>query len=230
VITTHQGKAVMLKSYIVGQVVRNLDENMLQQMGMALARLHQLPVPDFLHARPPYGLEELPQVVGQNIDPEYEAWVASRFARLERKIPPGLPRGLIHGDLFYDNVLFASQELQALIDFGEAMDYYHTHDLGMSIVGSCRKGTELELDKARALVAGYEKVRRLEEREKETLQLFVEYAATAVSCWRFWKYHVDTHLPDKANEHQTMVRLAKRVRVIPQTQFAGSIFGSDTDH
>ena len=53
-----------------------------------------------------------------DINPEFEAWATRRMAYLEQRIPPGLPQGLIHGDVFYDNVLFEGQKLAAIIDFG----------------------------------------------------------------------------------------------------------------
>ena len=102
----------MLKTYIAGQVYKDLDETMLCQVGAAIARLHQVPAPDFLPDKHPYGLQVFPSVIGQNINPEYETWLAKRLAYLEQHILPGLPYGLIHGDLFYDNVLFSEKEFK----------------------------------------------------------------------------------------------------------------------
>jgi Ser/Thr protein kinase RdoA (MazF antagonist) len=81
------------------------------------------------------------------------------------------------------------------------------------------------LDKVRALVAGYQRIRQLEEKEKETLQLFSVYAATIVSCWRYWKYNVDTPTEKKAGTHLSMLRLAERIDDIPPTEFLDAIFG-----
>jgi homoserine kinase type II len=218
-ITMYRAKPVMLKAYIAGQVCKDLSETMLQEVGAAMARLHQLPTPDFLLKTVPYGRENLSAVIGRNIDPEYESWLAERFAHLEQRTPPGLPSGLIHGDLFYDNILFEKERFKAIIDFEDACCYYKGFDLGMGILGLCAEGVTVSLDKARALVTGYQQVRMLEESEKEILQLFVEYAAISVSCWRFWKYHIDTPIPEKADKHRQMVRLAEGVRAMPKAKF-----------
>ena len=222
--TVYDGKPVMIKVYITGQVHPDLDKIMLRQVGAEMARLHQIPVPDFLSGRIPYGVESFPHVVGQNIDPEYESWIAKRLPDLEQKIQQDLPYGLIHSDVFYDNVLFAGQKLKAIIDFEDAMHYFKVFDLAMGIVGLCWNLTGA-LDKAGALVNGYQQIRELEAREKETLQLFVEYAATTVSCWRFWKYHIDECIAEKADMHWHMVKIAEEARGIPQAQFSDTVFG-----
>jgi Ser/Thr protein kinase RdoA (MazF antagonist) len=80
------------------------------------------------------------------------------------------------------------------------------------------------LDKVQALVAGYQRIRQLEEKEKETLQLFSEYAATLVSCWRYWKYNIDTPIAKEARNHWPMVRIAEKIGGIPQARFLEAVF------
>jgi homoserine kinase type II len=220
----HKGKPVMMKAYINGQVHQHLDRAMLHQVGTAMARLHQLPPPDFLPDKHPCGRQFFSTVIGQNVDPKYEAWLAERCTYLEQHLPSGLPRGLIHGDLFYDNVLFNGKEFKAIIDFEDACCTYKEFDLGMGILGLCTVGTALSIDKARELVIGYQKVRLLEVREKEALQRFVEYAAIATSYWRFWKYRIHTPLPAKANLHLQMVHLAEEIRAVPRARFLSEVF------
>ncbi|MCH8275266.1 MAG: homoserine kinase [Armatimonadetes bacterium] len=222
--TMYRDKPVMLKEYIVGHVFKDLDKTMVSQVGVAMARLHQVPAPDFLPDKHPYGLQVFSRVIDRNINPTYESWLAEQLAYLARSIPSHLPRGLIHGDMFYDNVLFEGRELRAIIDFEEACHYYGVFDLGMGIVGLCADETTIALDRARALVNGYQQVKCIEEREKEALQLFVEYAATATSYWRFWAYQIYTPTARKANKYRQMVGLAEEVRAIPKERFLEAIF------
>lgn len=220
----HRGKPLMLKVYIDGQVYKNLDKIMLYQVGAAMARLHQVPALNFLSDRQPYGLQKYPSIQGQSIDVEYEDWITKRLPHLEQQKPQGLPRGLVHSDMFYDNVLFESKVLKALIDFEEALCYDKVFDLGMGIIGLCRRGSVVVLEKARALVKGYQQVRELEEGEKKALQLFVEYAATTVSCWRYWKYHIDAPNVEKADKHRKMMHVAEGVRDISKARFLETVF------
>lgn len=222
--TVYNGKPVMVKVYIAGEVSRNPDEAMLRQVGAAMARLHQIPAPNFFPGRLPYGAESLPAVVGAKIDPMYERWIAERLPNLERRMPKNLPNGLIHGDIFFDNVLFEGRRLTAIIDFECAIHHYQIFDVAMGIVGMCGNANHA-LDGARALVDGYQQVRKLEDGEKEALQLFVEYAAATVSCWRFWKYHVDATIVEKADMHRQMAKMAMEVSAIPGATFLKMVFG-----
>lgn len=220
----HKGKPVMIKVYITGQNHRYLDKTLLHQVGAAMAKLHQVPVPDFLSHRQTYGLQKLSSIKDKNIDTEYEAWIAKRLPYLEQMKPQELPHGLIHGDLFYDNVLFKDTRFKAIIDFEDATCADRVFDLGMAIIGLCRRSPTVVLEKARALVKGYEQILVLEQAEKGALQFFVEYAATAVSCWRYWKYYIDTPSVGKADKHWRMVRVAEAVRDIPKERFLDVVF------
>ncbi len=188
-----------------------------------MARLHQLAVPEFLLNQRTYGWQYLSSVIDQNVDPEYEVWIANRFTELTQRLPQELPRGLVHGDIFYDNVLFVGKKLAAIIDLEEATHHYKAFDLGMGIVGMCCRKSTVELDQARALVNGYRQIRELEEGEKKALQLLCEYAAASVSCWRFWRYHVDTRIAEKANKHRQMMHLAEGIRNIPRARFLNAV-------
>ena len=220
----HNDKPVMMKEYVVGHVYRYPNKRMLRQVGTAMATLHHVPWPYHLSIRQPYGVQKHSSIQGQEIDTEYEDWIAKRLPYLEQQKPQRLPRGLIHGDIFYDNVLFEGTKLKAIIDFEDATCNDKVFDLGMGIVGLCREGQGVVLEKARALVKGYEQIRELEETEKSALQLYVEYAAVTVSCWRYWKYHVDAPSVKNADKHWRMVRVAEGVQDIPEARFLEMIF------
>jgi homoserine kinase type II len=189
-----------------------------------MGRLNLIPPPDFLAREHAYGIQTFHTVLGKNNGLDYETWLAGRLAYLGRNIPPGLPRGLIHGDVFYDNVLIEGKQLKAIIDFENVCWYHIIFELGMGIVGLCSPGTKVVLDKARALVSGYQRVRKLDDLEKESLQLFVEYAAIATSYWRFWKFHMDIPKTETEGTHWQMVQIAEDARSIPRERFLEAIF------
>jgi len=222
--TMYLDKPVILKAYIPGRVFKELDEAMLNQIGTTIARLHQIPISALLPEKHSYGLQFFKSIIGKKINTEYEDWLAKRLDYIEKHIPSGIPKGLIHGDLFYDNVLFEGNKLKAILDFEEACCYYMAFDLGMAIVGLCTEGATLSLEKSRALVAGYQQTRKLIDQEKKGLQLFVEYAAVATSCWRFWKYQIHRPIPEKADKYLEMWRLAEEVSDIPPEKFINIVF------
>jgi len=223
-ITLYCDKPVMLKGYIEGEVFENLGAKMLVQLGAKMAKLNQIPAPNYLPTEHPYGRSYFPQVFGLNIDVKYESWLKEQFDELARDISSELPRTLIHGDLFYDNLLFENTTFSAIIDFEEACHYYRVFELGMAIIGSCVEDNLVNFEKACALVGGYQKINPLEKIEQESLQMFVQYAATATSYWRFNKYNIDAPEKDKANKHWEMVELSESVKAISPSKFIDAIF------
>ena len=223
--TMYRGKPIMLKGYVAGQVCEELDQSMLHQVGRAMATLHQVPVPDFLTSRWPYGSHEFAVIQSQDMDTEYTRWISRRLPYLEKQRPQGLPGGLVHGDVFFDNVLFENTKLAAIIDFEDVLCHDMVFDLGMGIVGLCRAETTVVLEKARSLVQGYQQIRKLQEGERNALQWCVEYAATTISCWRFWKNHIAEPDPTKFDHHWPMVHTAEELRGTSESKFLSAIFG-----
>jgi len=221
---TFQGKPVLLKPYIHGNVIQNLNRPMIRQVGKALGKLHEIPSPNNLDKIHSYGLEIFSKCFEKSIDPIYEKWLVEKHNWLKKEIPPSLPKGLIHGDLFYDNVLFEKNKFKAIIDFEEACHYYKVFDLGMAALGLCTINFKIDLKKVRALIEGYQKIRILETEEKETLQLMIDYAATATSFWRFWKYNIELPMKNKSKKHMEMVRISHHVNSISPTEFQKIIF------
>ena len=223
-LTQYAGKPVFVKKWIYGTVYENFSTDELAQIGRSMAQLHQIPVPDYLPKYHPYGQQVFSSVIGKGIDTEYEKWLKERLQFLKKHVPEDLPRGLVHGDIFFDNVLFENNKIKAIIDFEEACNYYLIFDLGMGILGLCRTGGKIDLNKARALIKGYEQIRSLGVPERDSLQLFIEYAAIATSWWRFWKYNIHSPNPDLRNKHWKMVQVAKEVEILDKKHFLSIVF------
>ena len=217
-------KPVIIKKWIKGGIIDELNTPMLKRAGKALAQLHLVPVPDFLPKTHSFGIKTFKQVLNSKLDLKYVAWLQKKMHWINRKFPEKLPKGIVHGDLFFDNIIFKRKKLKAIIDFEEACQHYLAFDLGMSIVGLCKEGESINLKKARAFISGYEKIRPLTKGEKKHLQFFTEYAAISTSKWRFWKYNIESNRPGYENKHWEMVNTAKYVHKIPKNTFAKDIF------
>ena len=216
-------KPFLVKEFIDGAPSAQLDDHMLSQIGAAMAALHMIAAPDFLPTEHAYGKELFSSVFGQNIDREYEVWLENRTAFLIKSIPPDLPKSLIHGDLFWDNILFADEQFKALIDFEEACYYYRVFDLGMCVLGTCMQDGAIDMAKTVALVRGYAQTITVHALELEHLQLFVEYAAMATSYWRFWKHNIHQPTADKARAHWEMVDCARAANSVPRAAFRAAV-------
>jgi len=217
IVTTFKGKPITIKNWIEGKVISDITPKLQKQLGQALAKLHQVPIPKQLLETHYYGIEKIKTYKKQKLDVNYQKWLAEELTFLKKNLPTDLPTGFIHGDLFFDNVLFKKGKYQAIIDFEIACHYYLALDLGMTIVGSCKTDGLIDWKKAKALIKGYETIRPLKKRERKSIPYFIRYAATATSYYRFWKYHIHTPTPAAIQEPWKMVKLVEQVKKIEKS-------------
>lgn len=219
IVILHDKKPVMLKRYIDGDVTPELTGNILVQLGEEMARLHGISAPPYVPRSFPYGRRCFSEVINSNQSHSYLGWLSRKVGYLQKRLPQHLPMALIHGDVFFDNVIVQGDRLLAIIDFEEACHYYRGFDLGMAIVGACREGSGISFEKAKQLLLGYQKVITLRSIEREALQTFAVYAATATSFWRFRQYHLRRPEPRLYDQHVEMQSLADTISEYPDSCF-----------
>jgi homoserine kinase type II len=114
--------------------------------------------------------------------PRFEPDVALLRAKLSEysaRRDRALPAGLIHGDLFRDNVLFQGDAIAALLDFESASFGPFAYDVAVCLLAWCYTDG-LRFDCAAGLLAGYHAERPLSARELEQLEV-----EGAIACLRF---------------------------------------------
>ena len=109
-------------------------------------------------------------------------------AELAAVAPRRLPTGVVHGDLFRDNVFFEGSELVAAIDWESAALGTYVYDLAVALLAWCY-GDELELELVEALLAGYAGVRMPTELERRALHGACRAAATRFAITRITDFH-----------------------------------------
>ena len=219
IVVMHNEKPVMLKRYVDGDVTANLTGNLLVQLGAEMARLHEIPAPSYLPQSFPYGRSYFPEVTNSNLGHPYIDWLSEKISYLQKRIPQHLPMALIHGDVFFDNVIVQDDQLVAIIDFEEACHYYRCFDLGMVIIGACRDRNGISFEKAARFIRGYQKETTLQSIERKTLKTFAVYAAVATSFWRFSQYHLRRPEPRLYDQHVEMQTLADTISEYPDSRF-----------
>ncbi len=100
-----------------------------------------------------------------------------------------LPQGVIHGDLFRDNVLFVDNQLSGLLDFYSACTGALLFDLAITANDWCCENGAINTDKLTALLAAYQSLRPLEALEKHHWQTQLRAAAL-----RFWLSRLEHQL------------------------------------
>jgi homoserine kinase type II len=104
--------------------------------------------------------------------------VGSELAHLDKNWPADLPSGIIHADLFPDNVFFLRDVLSGLIDFYFACNDMFAYDLAIALNAWCfEPDMALNVTKARALLTAYSSIRPLTPEEVEALPVLARGAA-----------------------------------------------------
>ena len=221
VVILHDEKPVMLKHYVDGDITSDLTGTLLVHLGEEMARLHEIPAPSYLPQSFPYGLSHFSEVTNSNLDHTYIDWLSEKNSYLQKRIPEHLPMALIHGDVFFDNVIVQGDQLMAIIDFEEACHYYRSLDLGMVMVGACqdRRHKGISFEKAEQFIRGYQTRTTLPLIERETLKTFAVYAAVATSFWRFRQYHLLRPEPQLFDKHVEMQTMADTISEYPDSRF-----------
>jgi len=104
--------------------------------------------------------------------------IAKELAMLERDWPRGLPQGVIHADLFPDNVFFLGDTLSGMIDFYFACTDALAYDVAVCLNAWCFEADHsYNVTKGRALLQSYARVRPLAENERAALPWLARGAA-----------------------------------------------------
>lgn len=113
--------------------------------------------------------------------------LAAALDTFEEERVKTLPWGLVHGDLFRDNVLWSGEELAALLDFESASHGPLVYDVAVTVLAWCF-GDTFDVPLARALIEGYEHVRALDGAEKRAFYTEARLAAVRFTITRITDY------------------------------------------
>ena len=115
--------------------------------------------------------------------------IDAELAHLERNWPKALAEGIIHADLFPDNVFFLGNQVSGIIDFYFACNDLLAYDIAICLNAWCFEAdNSFNITKARALTGGYSAVRRLEPGEFEALPLLARGAALRFLLTRLYDW------------------------------------------
>ncbi|MEM9169721.1 MAG: homoserine kinase [Pseudomonadota bacterium] len=151
-------------------------------VGAVSARLHRA-AETFARSREnalgPAGWARLAAACGADAEtcaPGLARLIADELAAVRGAWPTGLPRGVVHADLFPDNVFFDGEACTGVIDFYFSCTDFFAYDLAITLNAWCGEGG-WSAERARALMDGYEAVRPLAPDERAALPVLLRGAA-----------------------------------------------------
>jgi homoserine kinase type II len=178
------GKPAAIITFLDGMWIRRPAADHCGALGEALARLHRAGA-DFPGKRANSlsveGWRPLYEAVAARCDsvrPGLSATLAAELAQLEAAWPRNLPQGVIHADLFPDNVFFLGDKLSGLIDFYFACTDALAYDLAICLNAWCfEPDHSYNVTKGKSLLQSYQAVRALSPDERKALPLLARGAA-----------------------------------------------------
>jgi len=194
-VRTLAGRPAAITTFLHGLSPRRIAVKHCGPLGEALAGLH-LAGRDFKLRRPNAlsveGWRPLFDGSRRHAD-EVASGLANELAAeidfFEANWPRDLPGGVIHADLFNDNVFFLNDRLSGLIDFYFACNDALAYDVAICLNAWCfEPDRSFNTTKARALLQAYEKVRPLEPAERKALPTLARGAALRFLLTRLYDW------------------------------------------
>jgi homoserine kinase type II len=189
------GRQAALISFLEGMWLRKPEAKHCREVGKALAAMHlagegfEIKRPNALSVEGWKVLWNKSEARADEVEKGLKDEIRPEIDYLAAHWPKDLPAGVIHADLFQDNVFFLGDELSGLIDF-----YFACNDLLAYDIAICLNAWCFEIDgsfnvtKGKALLEGYQSVRPLSEAELEALPLLARGSALRFFLTRLYDW------------------------------------------
>jgi homoserine kinase type II len=178
------GRPAALVTFLAGMWPRRTQPFHCAAVGAALAGLHRagasfgMTRANDLSVAGWRRLYEACRCRAAEVQPELASELEAELALVEAEWPRDLPTGVIHADLFPDNVFFRDREISGLIDFYFACTDFLAYDLAICLNAWCFEADgSLNVTKARLLLEGYRRARPLSPAELAALPLLARGSA-----------------------------------------------------
>lgn len=189
------GRPAALISFLEGMWLRKPEAKHCREVGKALAGMHlagegfEIKRPNALSLEGWKVLWEKSAERADEVETGLEAEITAELAYLEANWPKDLPAGVIHADLFQDNVFFLGDELSGLIDFYFACNDLLAYDVSICLNAWCfEKDGSYNVTKGSALLEGYCSVRPLSDEERDAMPVLARGSALRFFLTRLYDW------------------------------------------
>ena len=186
-ITNYNGKKLMIVSFLEGKAKSNLSPENCKAIGIETAKMHELTknfkikryndlsinswrsLFDTVKDQCSTLHKDLPKLIEENLNSVEKNW------------PKDLPKGIIHADLFHDNIFFNKDKFSGIIDFYFSCEDFFAFEIAICFNALCFDGVKENLSfnvtKAKSFINGYSSVRKLSDPEKQSIKVLSQGAA-----------------------------------------------------
>ena len=192
-----KNKTACIVSFLEGKDKIKLSAKNCFEVGKIIARIHNATKNINLYRKNSMGIKNLNPLL-KSIKfkskkfSNLEKFLTNNLKDIKKNWPKKLPHGIIHGDLFIDNIFFNKNKLSGIIDFYFAANDYFMYEIAISINALCfdRKNSKFEINKKKVknLIAGYENIKKISLKEKNSLNILCRGAAIRYLLTRLYDY------------------------------------------
>jgi len=186
-ITNFDGKKLMIVSFLEGKAKSNLSPENCRAIGIEIAKMHEL-TKNFKNKRQNSlsinswrGLFDSVKDQCSKLHKDLPKLIAENLISVEKNWPKDLPKGIIHADLFHDNIFFNNDKFSGIIDFYFSCEDFFAFEIAICFNALCFDGVKENLSfnvtKAKNFIDGYSAIRKLSDFEKQSIKVLSQGAA-----------------------------------------------------
>jgi len=193
-----KNKTASIVSFVEGKDKFKLNSKNCYEIGRNIAKFHRASIKIKLYRKNSLSLKEWTKILSKIgnkskiISPNLNNLMRSSLLDLKNKWPKNLPSGIIHADLFIDNIFFKKNKLSGYIDFYFACNDFLMYEIAICINALCfdKKNNKFIFNKKKStnLIKGYSKIRKFSFKEKKSLNILCRGAALRYLLTRTYDY------------------------------------------
>jgi homoserine kinase type II len=192
-----KNKTACVVSFLKGKDKQILNINNCYQVGKIISQMHSITKKLKFSRKNSMGINNLNPLLKSikfksKKNSNLEKFLIQNLSNIKKNWPSKLPSGIIHGDLFIDNIFFNKDKLSGVIDFYFAANDFFMYEIAICINALCfdkkRNKFKINKQKVKNLIKGYESVRKITIKEKKSLNILCRGAAIRYLLTRLYDY------------------------------------------
>ena len=193
-----KNKKAAVVSFVEGSAKKKLSPNNCYEIGVETARMHKITQnikgkrPNTLSLNSWSNIYSKIETECSNIDKTLSYTIKNSLAEINKNWPKNLPSGIIHADLFQDNIFFKNDKFSGFIDFYFACYDFYGFEIAICINALCfddyKENLSFNATKAKKFIDGYSSIKNLDEKEKINLKVLSQGAAMRFLLTRVFDY------------------------------------------
>ncbi len=193
-----KNKTGSIVSFVEGKDKLKLNPKDCYEIGKNIAKLHRASKKIKLYRKNSLSLKEWPKLLNKIgnkskvINLNLNKLMNKSFLQIKNKWPKNLPNGIIHADLFIDNIFFKNNKFNGYIDFYFACNDFLMYEIAICINALCfdKKNNKFVFNKKKStnLIRGYSKIRKFSDKERKSLNILCKGAALRYLLTRTYDY------------------------------------------